>query len=197
MILLRSFSGWSEIFQAVFEQEGIPLIVSSQTGYFSAQEVQTVLAFLRILDNPRQDIPLTAVMRSFIGQFSSEELARIRIENPGLPFYECVRRLAGQAAEVSGAEEPEGDPDPRRKKLAEKTARFRELLHRFRQRVPYTPVHVLIRQIMRRQISGISDGAPGRGAAAGKSGYAVGKRRWPMKKPAITACSILSVILTV
>ena len=147
VILLRSFSGWSEIFQAVFEQEGIPLIVSSQTGYFSAQEVQTVLAFLRILDNPRQDIPLTAVMRSFIGQFSSEELARIRIENPGLPFYECVRRLAGQAAEVSGAEEPEGDPDPRRKKLAEKTARFRELLHRFRQRVPYTPVHVLIRQI--------------------------------------------------
>lgn len=46
VILLRSMSGWAEVYQNVFEQEGIPLIVSSKTGYFSASEVQTVLSLL-------------------------------------------------------------------------------------------------------------------------------------------------------
>ncbi|MCD8216537.1 MAG: UvrD-helicase domain-containing protein, partial [Clostridiales bacterium] len=93
VILLRSVSGWSEAFQTVFEQEGIPLRLPSQTGYFSAQEVQVILAMLRVLDNPCQDVPLTTVMRSFIGGFSGEELAKIRVYGENLPFYACVREL--------------------------------------------------------------------------------------------------------
>ena len=54
VLLLRSMSGWAETYQKVFEQEGIPLIVASKTGYFSATEVQTVLSLLRVLDNPYQ-----------------------------------------------------------------------------------------------------------------------------------------------
>ncbi len=78
VILLRSVSGWSEAFQTVFEQEGIPLRLPSQTGYFSAQEVQTVLSMLRVLDNPSQDLPLTTLMRSPIGGFSGDQMAKIR-----------------------------------------------------------------------------------------------------------------------
>lgn len=144
VILLRSLSGWAEIFQEVFEQEGIPLIVSSQTGYFSAREVQVVLSMLRILDNPCQDIPLAAVMRSFIGQFSSSELARIRILEPGLPFYDCVRKLAAEGTELRTGAAGGSDPDML---LLKKTASFWEMLNSFRRRVPYTPVHVLIQQI--------------------------------------------------
>ena len=61
VILLRSLSGWSEEFLAVLSDMGIPAYTGTRSGYFSALEVRTVLSFLRVLDNPRQDIPLAAV----------------------------------------------------------------------------------------------------------------------------------------
>jgi len=172
VILLRSLSGWSEAFQTVFEQEGIPLLVPSQTGYFSAQEVQVVLSMLRILDNPNQDVPLTTVMRSPIGGFSGEELAQIRVYGENLPFYACVRELGQkEALSAEGSDVPDhknensednikpvatknitgtgkkekkdiGDPE-----LRDKVRNFWALLDSFRQRVPYTPIHTLIQQI--------------------------------------------------
>nr|MCR4930453.1 PD-(D/E)XK nuclease family protein [Lachnospiraceae bacterium] len=48
-------------------------------GYYSAWEVQLILSFLSIIDNPRQDMPLLGVMHSFIGNFDEEEIAKIRL----------------------------------------------------------------------------------------------------------------------
>lgn len=127
VLLLRSVSGWAETYQKVFEQEGIPLIVASKTGYFSATEVQTVLSLLRVLDNPYQDIPLAAVMKSYFGKFSSEELAQIRSEYPGMPFYQCVEQMLP---------------------VSEKIIAFQEMLQKFRQRIPYTPIHRLLQEIL-------------------------------------------------
>jgi len=127
VILLRSMSGWAETYQKVFEQEGIPLIVSSKTGYFSATEVQTVLSLLRVLDNPCQDIPLAAVMKSYFGKFTSDELAQIRAEYPDMPFYQCVEQT---------------------QHLAEKICAFQEMLQKFRRRIPYTPIHRLLQEIL-------------------------------------------------
>ncbi len=73
---------------------GIPAITPGRekSGYFSALEVpRTVLSFLRVLDNPRQDIPFTAVLTSPIGTFATEELAKIRTENPEVSYYEACR----------------------------------------------------------------------------------------------------------
>ncbi len=134
VILLRSLSGWAESFQRVFEEEGIPLVVASRTGYFSAGEVQVLLAMLRVLDNPRQDYPLTTLMRSPIGDFSDEELAQIRTVDGGLPFYACVTALLDR----------EETPFP---ELREKLRAFWAMVTDFRQRLPYTAVHVLIQQI--------------------------------------------------
>lgn len=127
VLLLRSMSGWAETYQKVFEQEGIPLIVASKTGYFSATEVQTVLSLLRVLDNPYQNIPLAAVMKSYFGKFSSEELAQIRSEYPGMPFYQCVEQMLP---------------------VSEKIIAFQEMLQKFRQRIPYTPIHRLLQEIL-------------------------------------------------
>ena len=77
VILLRSMSGWSEEFIETLADMGIPAYSDTKTGYFSAIEVCTVLDFLRIIDNPRQDIPLVAVLRSVIGNITDEELACI------------------------------------------------------------------------------------------------------------------------
>jgi len=77
VILLRSVSGWSEEFIETLTDMGIPAFSDTKTGYFSAIEVCTVLDFLRIIDNPRQDIPLVAVLRSIICNITDEELACI------------------------------------------------------------------------------------------------------------------------
>lgn len=72
---------------------GIPAYTGTRSGYFSALEVRTVLSFLRVLDNPRQDIPFTAVLTSPIGTFATEELAKIRTENPEVSYYEACGRM--------------------------------------------------------------------------------------------------------
>lgn len=162
VILLRSMSGWAETYQKVFEQEGIPLIVSSKTGYFSATEVQTVLSLLRVLDNPCQDIPLAAVMKSYFGKFTSDELAQIRAEFPNMPFYQCVEQFAQIVDEneaVSNADTIENKENSAQKKqngtlssqiqhLAEKIGAFQEMLQKFRRRIPYTPIHRLLQEIL-------------------------------------------------
>lgn len=45
VILLRTTSGWDEEFKKVLEQQGIPVYITSKTGYFGALEVQELLQF--------------------------------------------------------------------------------------------------------------------------------------------------------
>ncbi len=69
VVLLRTLSGWSETFKRVLNAQGIPASVTTKTGYFSASEVMTVLNYLRILDNPLQDIPFTGALHNLPGGF--------------------------------------------------------------------------------------------------------------------------------
>lgn len=96
VILLRTNSGWDEEFKEVLAAEGIPAYVAGRTGYFATKEIQDVLQFLRVLDNPLQDIPLFGVMKSVFGQFSDEEAAVIksRGEDRNTCLYDCLRICA-------------------------------------------------------------------------------------------------------
>ena len=89
-ILLRTMKGWSETFQEVLEEYGIPVFCETGTGYFSATEVRTVLDYLRVLDNPYQDIPVTAILTSPMGGLSAEDLAAVRLIDRQIPFYRCL-----------------------------------------------------------------------------------------------------------
>lgn len=75
VILLRSLAGWAEPFVNGLMDEGIPAFAQSQSGYFDTTEVETILSLLAVIDNPMQDIPLAAVMRSPIVGMSDEEMA--------------------------------------------------------------------------------------------------------------------------
>ncbi|MGN0354393.1 MAG: helicase-exonuclease AddAB subunit AddA [Muricoprocola sp.] len=93
VILLRTISGWAEVFAKKLGEMGIPVYTGSRTGYFSAPEVQTVLSLLQLIDNPRQDIPMAAVLMSPIVGVTAKELAEMRAENQELPFYEiCMKQ---------------------------------------------------------------------------------------------------------
>ena len=76
---------------------GIPAHTESRTGYFTTIEIQTLLNLLRIVDNPRQDIPLAAVMKSMIGGFTDVELAKIKSAYPDVKFH----FYSGDATDVS------------------------------------------------------------------------------------------------
>ena len=133
VILLRTVSGWAEMFGEVLSDMGIPCFTGSQKGYFSAVEVRTVLAYLEVLDNPVQDIPLAAVMRSPIGGFSDEALAKLRSASEERRFYDCCTayRDNGENAAL---------------RLALDTF-FRQMEY-FREKAAYTPIHLLLWEIL-------------------------------------------------
>ena len=140
VILLRSPFGWDETFKKVLESCGIPVYISSRTGYFAAAEVQTVLNFLRVLNNPLQDIPLFGVLKSPAAGFSDREIALIRAKKEKGRLYEslCACAQEGQEAEKK-TEEAE---------LRVKAQAFLALLERFRNYAVYLPIHELIREFL-------------------------------------------------
>lgn len=120
VILLRTGSGWDEEFKEVLEGEGIPVYISSKTGYFAATEVQELLQLLRVLDNPTQDIPLFGVMKSVFGGFTEEEIAVLRSESPEVSLWQAVRSGAGVEADCS-AQAPEEESQASSVEIQEKT----------------------------------------------------------------------------
>ncbi len=94
VVLMRNTSVAAPIFEQTFEEFGIPVYTEVGRSYLDAREVQTVLSFLKIVDNPRQDIPLIAVMRSPIWGFSPEELAEMRASKRDGCFFDAVEYAA-------------------------------------------------------------------------------------------------------
>ncbi|MDT2602662.1 helicase-exonuclease AddAB subunit AddA [Enterococcus dongliensis] len=76
----------------VFKQLGIPLAVNDTQNYFQSTELRIMIALLQIIDNPYQDIPLAAVLRSPIVGLQEEELAQIRLALPQKEYYQAVKR---------------------------------------------------------------------------------------------------------
>lgn len=163
VILLRSLSGWADSLVEVLNENGIPAHTVSSTGYFSTVEVQTVLSMLRLLDNPRQDIPMAAVLRSPMAGLTDEKLAVLRLEDGSVPFHEAVLELAeglyeeGGQIEISNSEENQKqgrNADEKTENHIEITAhrkllKFYKKYKQLRQLVPDTPIHELIEIILR------------------------------------------------
>lgn len=78
VILLRSMKDNSDIYREQLENNGIPVFAESKTGYYKTMEVMTITNMLSIIDNPRQDIPLAAVLTSPMFGFDSNQLAIIK-----------------------------------------------------------------------------------------------------------------------
>ncbi|MBS5932256.1 MAG: UvrD-helicase domain-containing protein [Clostridiales bacterium] len=91
VILLRTMSGWSQTFADTLMSMGIPAFSDTQSGYFSTIEIRTILNMLRVIDNPRQDIPLTAVLHSKMVGLTSTDLAIIRGVKDDCDMYDAVK----------------------------------------------------------------------------------------------------------
>ena len=110
VILLRATKDRAPVFLEALQQGGIPAYADLGGGYFAATEVETILSLLRVIDNPRQDIPLAAVLRSPLVGLTAEELARARLAAPGEDFYTAVVKAAGSGS--AGLYSPSGATYP-------------------------------------------------------------------------------------
>ncbi len=144
VILLRSISGWSEAFINVLTQEGIPAMAETGTGYFDTVEVETVLAMLAVTDNPMQDIPLAAVLKSPAAGVTEEELAwmmaawkRRAEKGEDRGVYAAFRWLLETEEEIRGIAPG----------LKDKLRAFDRQLQRFRRAAAVLPVHELLQRI--------------------------------------------------
>ena len=140
VILMRTVSRVSDVFVSVLTSMQIPVHAEVKGGYFDAPEVQAVLSFLSVLDNPLDDIALTAVLRSRFAEFSAEELAMVRTV-PGasdwtgsevrryLSVYDSLRQY-GESGEDAG--------------LRERVRRFLAYADDLRRAAAEIPLHELV-----------------------------------------------------
>ena len=134
-ILLRSVKGVSDVYQEHLENHGVPVYAENRTGFYETIEIRTMLDFLSVIDNARQDIPLAATMSNPMFGFTSEELAVIQSASVSNCLFEAVNRYG-----IDGTNQ----------NLVQKTNQFLQILFEFRDMTPYTGVYDLIQLILQR-----------------------------------------------
>lgn len=92
-ILTRSKAGYIDLVSALRQAE-IPVQVDSVGNYFQTMEIYLMLDVLRVVDNPHQDIPLVAVLRSPMFNFTENDLAAIRLADPKHDFWSALQAFA-------------------------------------------------------------------------------------------------------
>ena len=158
VILLRSLTGWGDVYARVLNAAGIPAHTESRTGYFTTIEIQTLLNLLRIVDNPRQDIPLAAVLKSMIGGFTDVELAKIKSAYPDVKFHEACRKYAEKKKKENVKKQDAKGKDAEctiEVQIQEKLQTFFHNLRTYREHAEFLPIHELIEELLR--ITGYGD----------------------------------------
>ena len=98
-VLLRAPSGKAEIFAKQFDRAGIPLVVE-RGGFYDSSEISDLLSLLQLLDNPLQDVPCIAVLRSPLVGLSLDELAEIRLAAKDKHFWTALNHAQSPTSKV-------------------------------------------------------------------------------------------------
>ncbi len=137
VILLRSTNGYDNEIKTVLEKEGIPAYVTGKTGYFSTMEIQQILNFLWILDNPMQDIPLFGVLKSVFGGFSEDEIALVK-STAKEQYGQMYNALESYAANEETAKTI----------IGEKCSKLLGRISRYRTYTAYMPILEILQKLM-------------------------------------------------
>ena len=178
VLLFRATAGWDEDFRRILSERGIPVHVTSRAGYFETLEIQGIVNFLRVLDNPLQDVPLFGVLKLPYFDFSETEITEIRCfardflerqaqdknEKKKLFLYEqlklyyntvcCVRSsdIEGEikidADKTFVHEDYESTHKDSVGVIRAKLERFLSMIAKYRRKVAYTPIKELLQQLI-------------------------------------------------
>jgi ATP-dependent helicase/nuclease subunit A len=118
-VLLRAPANKAEAYAKEFERAGVPLVVE-RGGFYDSPEIADLLSLLRLLDNPLQDVPAIAVLRSPLVGLSLDELATIRLAARNVHFWTALNRMQNAERRM-------------RNELPQKIDRFLDRFSRWRQ----------------------------------------------------------------
>ncbi len=93
VLLRKTGSGNGLTYAEVFREFGIPCFVEVPGEFLTCMEITLALNILRIIDNPKQDIPVVSVLMSSVFGFSPDEISEIRIKGRGDCFYSRLLSL--------------------------------------------------------------------------------------------------------
>ena len=96
---MRSPRGKSEVFAREFERAGVPLAVA-RGGFYESTEILDLLSLLQLLDNPLQDVPCIAVLRSPLVGLSLDELAEIRLAAKEKHFWTALNSIHNSTLKI-------------------------------------------------------------------------------------------------
>ena len=133
VVLLRAPTGKSEMFAKEFERTGVPLVVE-RGGFYDGSEISDLLSLLQLLDNPLQDVPCIAVLRSPLVGCSLDELAEIRLAARG-HFWFALNQIQNSKFKIQ-------------KELRAKTATFLTRFHRWRKQAQQSSLSQCLEAIL-------------------------------------------------
>lgn len=133
-VLMRSAKKDGESIAEELRSWGIPAVSPQSIGFLSGRETRLLCCFLEVLDNPLQDIPLAAVMRSNLFNFNEDEILALSLNRHKRKLWEMIL----QAETLNRPEVP----------LA-KTVAFREEILSLRKRAKIYPVGELVDDLVR------------------------------------------------
>ena len=90
VILMRSPSTRLLDYRRALESRGICCAADAGEDFFASMEIAVLFSFLQVIDNPRLDVPLIAVLRSPLFGFVPDELAALRSQQRTGDFYDAL-----------------------------------------------------------------------------------------------------------
>lgn len=134
-ILMRSMKNNNLKLYKNLQELGIPM--QAEIANELSNEIKVLIDFLRIVSNCNSEIPLVSVMRSHIGGFSDNELARIKLDckEDKLPFYKRAKNYIENNKESL---------------LGEKLKKFFDMIEEFSRKSSFKTVGELLVEIIKR-----------------------------------------------
>lgn len=94
VILLRSANSIGPVYRAALTAQGIPVSSETSGGFYTSEEVSVLRSLLAVVDNPHQDVPLIAALRSPLFGLTADDLAAVRTCDREHDFYTAVTLAA-------------------------------------------------------------------------------------------------------
>ena len=120
VVLLRGIKNKAEIIEEELKRNNIPVFCDTSSSIFEGDEVKLVLSFLKIIDNPYQDIYMISIMFSIIGNFTLDEITMIRLYDSTSYVYDTLNSILNDEEYVK----QEG-------KIVEKIKRFLSIIKEY------------------------------------------------------------------
>ncbi|MDD2376501.1 MAG: helicase-exonuclease AddAB subunit AddA [Clostridia bacterium] len=117
VILLRNIKDKGNILTKILKDNNIQAFADSNINLFDNDEIKLVLSFLKIVDNPLQDIEIVSLMYNIVGKFTIDEIYKIKNYNKKEYIYNCLKSI----------------PDTENSELLNKVKIFLDLINKFKE----------------------------------------------------------------